>query len=277
MKLTTALKLLNPWWIIANRNHLGRRFEDSKCAIHSSFAKRGLPLTRSDRSLKRLEGIYKGRRCFVLGNGPSLRVEDLDKLLGEVTFAANKIYLLFPKTKWRPSFYNVEDDLVAKQNIEAINTVHGPIKFFHDGFQKWLADDYETVWYRVDDFPLPFPQFSLDPLCRCSWGGSVTYINLQMAVFMGVQEIYLLGVDFSFLESSTKKDDFFMVHDGEVNHFSPDYRKPGEIWNPPLIDVQKEALEYCVKFCSDRGINIYNATRGGKLEAFPRVDFDSLF
>ena len=29
--------------------------------------------------------------------------------------------------------------------------------------------------------------------------------------------------------------------------------------------------------CEKRGIKVYNATRGGKLEVFQRVDFDDLF
>jgi len=31
------------------------------------------------------------------------------------------------------------------------------------------------------------------------------------------------------------------------------------------------------RHCDSRGIQVYNATRGGKLEVFPRVDFDTLF
>ena len=31
------------------------------------------------------------------------------------------------------------------------------------------------------------------------------------------------------------------------------------------------------KYADEHDIKIYNATRGGKLEVFPRVDFDSLF
>ena len=41
--------------------------------------------------LKTLKGIHIGKRCFIIGNGPSLRVEDLEKIKDEYTFAANRM------------------------------------------------------------------------------------------------------------------------------------------------------------------------------------------
>ena len=38
---------------------------------------------------KELVGKYQGRRCFVVGNGPSLKNQDLTKLKGEVVFTVN--------------------------------------------------------------------------------------------------------------------------------------------------------------------------------------------
>ena len=50
---------------------------------------------------------YDGRRCFFIGNGPSLRAEDLTKLQenGEVTFAFNRIYNIFDQNGVRRFIY----------------------------------------------------------------------------------------------------------------------------------------------------------------------------
>ena len=45
--------------------------------------------------IKKLKDNYIGKRCFIIGNGPSLRIEDLNCLKGEYTFAANRIYEIF--------------------------------------------------------------------------------------------------------------------------------------------------------------------------------------
>ena len=60
-----------------------------------------------------LKDIHKGKRGFVIGNGPSLKIEDLDNLNNEITIASNKIYLAFEeKQKWRPKFYTVADPIL---------------------------------------------------------------------------------------------------------------------------------------------------------------------
>ena len=39
-----------------------------------------------------LKNKFKNKRCFIVGNGPSLTVQDLDRLVGEDCFAANLIF-----------------------------------------------------------------------------------------------------------------------------------------------------------------------------------------
>ena len=61
--------------------------------------------------------------------------------------------------------------------------------------------------------------------------------------------------------------------DVKNNHFEAHQDKT-------LFPVRKEALTKCYEVCDTyakaHGIKIYNATRGGKLEVFERVDFDDL-
>ena len=44
-----------------------------------------------------LKDTHRGQRCFIIGNGPSLKNTDLALLENEVTFGLNRIYLLFSK------------------------------------------------------------------------------------------------------------------------------------------------------------------------------------
>ena len=43
------------------------------------------------------------------------------------------------------------------------------------------------------------------------------------------------------------------------------------------IDMQLAAYQKAKTYADTHNIKIYNATRGGKLEVFQRVEFDSLF
>ena len=237
-------------------------------------------LTKNEKKFANLRNKHAGRRCFIIGNGPSLRIEDLDKLNGEISFAANKIYLAFDKTNWRPAYYAVTDDLVAKQNYLDIGNLSGFTKFFPCHAKTlWGAPFNDAIYFRYiyyqNRYPKP-PRFGLNPLRKIYAGRTVLYAFIQIALFMGIREIYLLGVDFSFIEPS-KKNGRILISEGESNHFHPNYRKPGEKWVEPEVKQQKKAFEEAGKAVEKMGGRILNATRGGKLEVFPRVDFNELF
>lgn len=234
---------------------------------------------RSRLAWERLRYLHKGQRCVILGNGPSLRGDDLTSLQGEVTFAANKIYLLYKDTPWRPTYYNVEDELVAVQNDRDIVSRVGPVRkaFFRREFRTRFAEMANTLFYDDWHNYRPFPRFSTDPATGMFWGSTVTYINLQLAYWMGFEEIYFIGMDFSFLTPKTFEKDGLLRGGGEINHFSPEYRKVGERWNQPNLDLQLRAFEYGRDWLNSRGVKVFNATRGGKLEVFPRVSFDDVF
>lgn len=55
--------------------------------------------------LKKFKNIHKGQRCFIIGTGPSLTVEDLELLKDEICFGSNRIFEIYPRTSWRPTYY----------------------------------------------------------------------------------------------------------------------------------------------------------------------------
>lgn len=234
-------------------------------------------LPRNQGRIAALRAKHANRRAFILGNGPSLAIADLTNLSGELTFAANKIFLAFDDTPWRPSYYNVEDVLVIEQNYHRINALTGFPKLLKlNHFPLRWKQDKETVFYAMKVMTGDrFPAFSQDPQDGLLCGYSVTFTSLQWAYYMGFREIYLLGVDFSF--SVPKADEKgFVTSGGEKNHFARNYRAPGEKWVVPRLDLQEKALSHARDWLAARGVRVFNATRGGKLEVFPRADFDEV-
>ena len=71
-----------------------------------SLAKSRLFNFKSSRRLSLMRGYLKGKRCFVIGNGPSLRISDLNRIKrnGDFTIASNKIYLAFGETRWEAEY-----------------------------------------------------------------------------------------------------------------------------------------------------------------------------
>lgn len=228
--------------------------------------------------LNAIRNSHLGERCFVIGNGPSLKTEDLDLLTREYTFASNKIYLAFEKTKWRPTYYSVEDLLVAQNNAERITELTGTTKIFPNHMLRFIPrkhNHFYTRWLPPKDNQSPERNFSTDLSVGLCWGSTVTYSLIQMAVHMGFKEIYLLGIDHSYVESKVK-DKNALVSAGEVNHFHPDYRKPGERWHLPVLDRLEHSYNFAAEYCESIGVKVYNASRKTELKAFPLVSLDDV-
>lgn len=248
-------------------------------AVVTGKRKKGL------RYLESIKDIHKGERCFVIGNGPSLKPEDLDKLRGEVTFASNKIYNIFDKTDWRPTYFTIFDEGVGKSKgtIEGINSFQCEMKFAREEGYYIFGRIKEPVCFIHSQSSRKYldnPDFSED-LTKVTYSiATVTYISLQLARHMGISEIYLLGMDNQYAYSQLR-DGTIIKNEGCANYFGEESKPSDENEKMPRsapatweMDV---AYAFAEKYSREHGFRIYNATRGGKLEAFERVDFDSLF
>lgn len=229
--------------------------------------------------LKSLKNKYENQRCFIIGNGPSLKVEDLDKLKNEITFGFNRIYYMFDKTNWRPTFYCSEDIKIIQNSIEEINNLDLKYKFI----PLILRDDYKIHINLATHFNQIYnkdiskmPKFSNDICKYIACGGTVTYSAIQIAAYMGFKEIYLIGVDHSFARYKDKNGNIIEDKNAK-DYFCDEYNKDKDKLNIPRLDESTLAYMKAEEYSRQHGFRIYNATRGGKLEVFERVNFDELF
>jgi len=241
----------------------------------------GFFLSEDERRIAEYKNRHEGQKVFILGNGPSLNRCDLKLLKNEITFGVNSIFLNHENMGFHPTYYVVEDVFVAEDRAKEINAYKGPIKFFGNYLKYCISDSEDTRWlnvrFRYDDYP-DFPYFSTNA-ARMVWvGGTVSYICLQLAYYMGFSEIYLVGFDHSYTiptdadmigtEIKSKSDD--------PNHFNPDYFGNGYRWHDPRVDRMEMAYAKAKEVFEQNGRKIYNATDGGKLEVFPRVEYSEI-
>ncbi len=229
-----------------------------------------------------LKDIHRGRRGFIIGNGPSLKIADLEKLKNEITFASNRIYLAFDETHWRPTYYNMCDKVVARENHDIVKSL---------ALTKVLANSVRPVF--IDDPKAIFlnPKRSKDDQSDVvGWdlyrgqnaGHSVVNLSIKIAYWMGIRELYVIGCDHSFKVPDTKTGESVahnevIVSEGERNHFHPNYRKPGDTWTMPKLDTMAEEFLLARQIFEAEGGAIKNASRFTKLEVWEKVNFDALF
>ena len=94
--------------------------------------------TQYGKEIRALKDSHKGEKCFVIGNGPSLTAEDLNRLQdsGIPTFAMNRVFKFFPQTKWRPTYYISEDILILKDTISDVAAIPSEITFIQSNLRR---------------------------------------------------------------------------------------------------------------------------------------------
>ena len=123
------------------------------------------------------------------------------------------------------------------------------------------------------------PRFSTDISEKIYCGQSVTYVNLQLAFYMGFTDIYLIGMDFSYTipKSAERKGDLIKSTEDDPNHFHKDYFGKGKTWKDPKLNRVKQNYLMAKLSYESVGRKIWNASFGGKLEVFERCDYNKLF
>lgn len=221
---------------------------------------------------------HKFESCVIVGNGPSLSIQDLDKISakGIYCFATNNIFKLFSKTVWRPDMYlSIDKEVIKniKSEIEEGNISNVWLDFeVRNAMSNKFNYFYNKVDFKLKKYCTDVIEFSEEPDKYMGFGYTVTFTALQMAIYMGFTNIYLIGMDHTVSHVVTS-DGRLLVDNRVQNHFEKEKFH--------MYQAQyKEGLEYAyllAKKCAEKkGINIYNATRGGKLEIFDRVSLDSI-
>ncbi len=227
---------------------------------------------------------HKGKRAFLVGNGPSINRQDLNRMRDDVVFACNSFYLKYGDLTFRPTYHAVEDRLVAEDNSEELSALDCSTKLTSFDLRKFIRPDQRTVYfnfvrhYMADSNPR-FPRFSFDAGDKVYWGGTVLYMCIQLAAFMGCDPIYLIGVDLSYNVPKTVIADGSKLTSTEddVNHFHPAYFGKGKRWHVPHPERMGRCFERAAEILGKKGVRLINATDGGNLNAIPRVAYETLF
>ena len=230
----------------------------------------------SIRRLAALKDVHRGERAFLLGNGPSLKQTDLTRLRNEFTFGSNRIYLMFPEMGFATTYLCVVNDLVIEQTASDLTALKIP------KFLAWRSRRHFPHQLPITDLPTflytsyTSPRFSPDVRGRVWEGATVTNAALQLAFHMGFQQVVLIGVDHNYTTAGEPNTTVTSMGD-DPNHFSPGYFGKGFRWQLPDLETSELGYRLAHEHYRRAGREILDATVGGKLTIFPKVDYNSLF
>lgn len=237
---------------------------------------RTVPANQEFKKLKQFKNIHRGERCFIVATGPSLTIDDVNKLTGEICWTCNSGIKLFDKTDWRPDYYAIADGTVFRRIASDLDPKAFKAAFYNHKDIEWRGDNVYPLpmWVslvmdadtrRVIPRSLRKKRMSNDITKKVFMGGNVTNVILQICFYMGFKEIYLLGCDCNYKGAN--------VHSSLTGYSDDDklFETADYIGWSMIKDHE------CAKKTADKlGVKIYNATRGGMLEVYPRVDLDNI-
>jgi hypothetical protein len=226
----------------------------------------------SIRRIGKLKNIHDGERCFIIGNGPSLSGMDLQPLRDEITFGLNRIYLLFPKINFATTYLVSVNKLVVEQFGNEIQQAESSLKFFSYDNRHWLEFDPNTIYLYSRDGPRFYTNIT-----KGIWqGATVTYVAIQIAYYLGIKQVILIGVDHSF-SSQGQPHKTVVSQKMDTNHFDPDYFGKGVRWQLPDLETSEVAYRLAKEQFENDNRQILDATVNGKLSIFPKVNYATLF
>ena len=135
-------------------------------------------------------------RCFIIGNGPSIKLMNLDALKDEITIGCNVIsysgfeptYICISDTT-KFDKYPAKDIYASKTSTYILNKDINPRRFLHP-----------SRYHQVQFLPtglLDTQVQQLDPSFRTTHRSTwvMTDLCIPLAYHLGIKEIYLIGID----------------------------------------------------------------------------------
>ena len=197
------------------------------------------------------DGAWRGRRCFIIGGGPSVKNVDLDLLRGELTIGINRAYeLLSPSI-----LYGVDGQMWGW--VEQGKCGEESKRKFaeYKGYKVWMAlhklfpPDFHLI--DVDDRG----GYRIGSTKLLTFKNNSGYGAINLAAALGANPIYLLGFDMQGNKMGKQKwwhdgypmdygEDIYESYIREISRFAPVLKKAGF----EVVNLNRKSALKCFTF-----------------------------
>ena len=247
-----------------------------------------------------LKDSHSGERCFILGNGPSLKDLDLRMLQDEFTFTVNYFPLLENCLDLRSkahvmidgAFFGLREEMkgsgpLISENYRRLEKMGCPCFVPADAypFLSHEAYDIEFRYVRIGKNILDGIVSDVDLTKDIYTGTNVIQYVIQIAIYMGFREIYLLGCEstniLALLNTALGKDT------GQVHAYAKE-KDDSDNTNAQIVDHWKMSkiiydqyllfagFDFWTDYCSGKGISLINCTPSSLITGMPRAQIDEV-
>ncbi len=253
-----------------------------------------------------LKDIHRGRRAFIIGNGPSVLKQDLTKLNGEIIFVLNN-FVRHPQFHQINPTYLCNSDTGGRFGLFAANELNylkewdklykqlntfKTVLLFNKASEKihkkyHLFQKHKIYYLRPSSLLLP-------PLWKLTYcptdltlplsGHNRAFIDIALmaACYMGIKKIYLLGMDGQPIRSFKDyvnynfygKDPFVSMKEYKRLY---QFHITSKIYKKSREGLYEKSIACVKRTFAKKGVKIYNATDNrGSLTGFRHVNFEDI-
>lgn len=252
-----------------------------------------------------LQDVHRGKRCFIVGGGPSVSDIDLGILSNEYTFAINEFdknpqyaklspkfhvisdsaYYTEGETEYWPRRFKDKDKSVPTTTTMCLNIRAKEFVEKYNLFKDHKIYYFGTQGIFTDNLPLNIGLDKYVPQPKNS-----VLMCLMLASWMGFKEIYLLGCEHNFLSFnigygkslsySHNYEDELSKLDSKNDEVMKKYISPRDLkltYEKNIANILQLFRNYRFFYAKAKklypGIKIYNATPESFLDVFPMINF----
>ncbi|WIW71089.1 hypothetical protein [Anaerosinus gibii] len=238
--------------------------------------------------------VHKGQRCFILCTGPSIKEQNLKVLKNEIVFSVSDGYLcrdyadISPKYHCSVQFTYMDefDEQVALERLKTMEQKVTSKELFFNISERCLIEKHHLFQNKNVNYVCLEKIFEQDRKKIYSIENiipsvkSVPIMVLMIAMYMGFKEIFLIGTEH---DAGLVKEKYEHAFKESSNRFYSKHISKNNVLLAKKVDIVKSRAELfhqyaCLnKIASYNEVKIYNATNGGILDEFERVEFDRIF
>jgi len=207
---------------------------------------------------------HKGETAILIANGPSLNKTDFKLIRGRITIGLNKIFLGFSKFRFYPTYYVAVNEFVLRQSVRQISDLNC-VKFLSNKAKDLYKEDALTYLFHTESRP---GRFSFALTHGLDEGWTVTYAALQIAYYMGIQKVVIVGLDHRYVFQGQPNETNLLVG-ADPNHFSKDYFADQK-WDNPDLTHSEDSFRLAREVFEADGRQVIDATIGGACNIFSK-------
>ena len=249
-----------------------------------------------------LKDKHRGKRCFLLGIGPSIKKENLKPLKDQIVFALNnfyvhddfahimsgdveKYYMTAPihppqtEDEWKAWFEDMENNIPKDVNmLFGLNKYDGNIKNIIDKYD--IFKEHKINWYFAGIPTNEYYNFSQNEIDLTNMvlnANTVSIYALLASIYMGFDEIYLLGMDHNYMCKSEVDSRFYKhsIHQkDQTKRISDMYNYKS--YNKILLEGMVQIFNHYQILNENSNCKIYNTSKDSLLDIFDFRNFKKI-